>query len=109
VDSFAFRALTTSNLHEICGVETDNNFTDSHVECSLNRQISDDYDLSTIVKKLRQENLFTIINAEVVKYNLVLLFMMSSTRHSMNNILISVVLLLVAVLWAGTRADMRHM
>jgi hypothetical protein len=34
---------------------------------------------------------------------------LSSMRHSMSNLLISVVRLLVAVLSAGTQTDMRHM
>lgn len=44
-----------------------NNSIDSHAECSPYRQTSDDYDLSIIVKKLRQENLFTMVNTECRK------------------------------------------
>jgi hypothetical protein len=55
-------------------VETGDNSIDSHVECSPNRQMSDDYDLSVIVKKLRQENLFTMINTECRKIQSGLVF-----------------------------------
>ncbi|CAF4064432.1 unnamed protein product [Rotaria sp. Silwood2] len=66
-DSFAFRALITSNLHEICGLETDDNSMEAHVECLQNRKISDDGDLSMIVKKLRKENIFTMVNVKCHK------------------------------------------
>ncbi|CAF1624401.1 unnamed protein product, partial [Adineta ricciae] len=52
-DSFAFRALASSTLHETCGIETDTNSIDSHVECSPNRKALDDGDLSMIIKKCR--------------------------------------------------------
>ncbi|CAF2446127.1 unnamed protein product [Rotaria sp. Silwood2] len=65
--SFAFRALAALTLHEICSVKTGDNSIDSHVECSLNRQILDDDDLSMIVKKLSQENPFSMINVECRK------------------------------------------
>ncbi|CAF3634152.1 unnamed protein product [Rotaria sp. Silwood1] len=63
-NSFAFHALAASTLHEIYSIETDNNFMDAHVECSPNRQLLDDNDLSIIIKKLRPENLFTMAHVE---------------------------------------------
>jgi hypothetical protein len=66
-NSFTFQALTTSNLHEICGIETDTNSIDSHVECSPIRQNVDENDLSNIVKKLRPEKLFNMVNDECRK------------------------------------------
>ncbi|CAF4125635.1 unnamed protein product, partial [Rotaria sordida] len=62
--SFAFRALAASTLHEICSIETDDNSIDAHVECSPNRLLLDDNDLSIIIRKLRSENLFTMVHVE---------------------------------------------
>ena len=66
-NSFAFRALLSNNLHELCGIKTSHNSIDSHIECSPNRQAIDQEDLSIILKKLRYENLFTNTNLSCQK------------------------------------------
>jgi hypothetical protein len=58
VNSFAFRALASTVMHEICQLETAGNSIDSHVECSPHRQELDDNDLTTIVRNLRGEDIF---------------------------------------------------
>ncbi|CAF3305789.1 unnamed protein product [Rotaria sp. Silwood2] len=67
IHSFGFRALLTSCLHEICGIETADNSIDSHIECTANRKAIDDTDLSMLVEKLRGENLFTQTNSKCHK------------------------------------------
>ena len=58
VNSFAFRALASTVMHEICQLETAGNSIDSHAECSPHRQELDENDLATIVRSLRGEELF---------------------------------------------------
>lgn len=58
INSFAFRALASSTMHEICELETSNNSIDSHVECNPDRQEVDNEDVMVIVKALRPESLF---------------------------------------------------
>ncbi|CAF3347405.1 unnamed protein product [Rotaria sp. Silwood2] len=65
--SFAFSALVASSLHEICGIENNDNTMDAHMECSPNRQLSDNDDLSKIMKKLRHENIFNTVNVKCLK------------------------------------------
>ncbi|CAF0764722.1 unnamed protein product [Didymodactylos carnosus] len=61
-NSFTYRSLMTGVTHEIAGLETANNTIDSHAECTPRRLEVDDEDLTTIICKLTEENLFTCEN-----------------------------------------------
>jgi len=74
VDSFAFRALASSVMHELCELETDRNSLDSHAECTPHRQEVDENDLITIMKNLRVEELFTSKNTHCRKLRSGMLF-----------------------------------
>jgi hypothetical protein len=67
VNSFAFRALASTVMHEICQLETAGNSIDSHAECSPHRQELDENDLTTIVRSLRGEDLFDTKNLHCCK------------------------------------------
>ncbi|CAF1476669.1 unnamed protein product, partial [Didymodactylos carnosus] len=58
-NSFAYRAILSTVTNEIAGLETSKNTIDSHIECQPNRVQVDNEDLSTIVSKLNEENLFS--------------------------------------------------
>ncbi len=66
-NSFAFRSTLSSIINEIAGIERTNNTIDAHVECSFSRMMQDNKDLSIIMKKLYDENLFKINNINVRK------------------------------------------
>ncbi|CAF1280596.1 unnamed protein product [Didymodactylos carnosus] len=59
INSFSYRALLTSVLHEICGLETTNNNLNSHLECTPTRQAIDETDLAILLKVLKSEHLFS--------------------------------------------------
>ena len=63
IDSFAFRALASTVMHELCDIETVQNSVDSHVECRVKRREIDATDLNMIIESLRREDLFTMKNA----------------------------------------------
>ena len=50
-NSFAFRALLSNNLYELCGIETNHDSFHSHTECLPNRKAIDEQYLSFILKK----------------------------------------------------------
>ena len=74
VNSFAFRALASTVMHEICQLETAGNSIDSHAECSPHRQELDENDLVTIVRSLRGEDLFDTKNLHCCKLRSGLIF-----------------------------------
>jgi hypothetical protein len=67
VDSFAFRALGSTVMHEICHLETAQNSVNSHVECSSRRQELDHDDLTIITTNLHSEDLFNMKNSHCHK------------------------------------------
>lgn len=67
VNSFAFRALASTVLHELCEIETDGNSIDSHIECGPQRQAIDQDDLTIIMRNLRSEDLFNMKNSHCRK------------------------------------------
>lgn len=67
INSFSFRALASTVMHEICQMETEENSIDSHVECSPQRQDLDHRDLNLIIKSLENEDLFSMKNSQCRK------------------------------------------
>lgn len=67
MNSFSFRALASAVMHEICQLETTENSIDSHVECAPNRQEIDHRDLTSIIRSLRSDNLFSMKNSHCTK------------------------------------------
>ena len=57
-NSFGYRAELSRALHEICGMPSNADTLDAHLECSPNQQAIDSEDLSIIVAKLRKEQIF---------------------------------------------------
>ena len=67
VNSFAFRALASTVIHELCEIENDGNSIDSHAECGPARQDIDQNDLTMIMRNLRSEDLFNMKNSQCRK------------------------------------------
>ncbi|CAF1502004.1 unnamed protein product, partial [Rotaria sordida] len=67
INSYTYRAVLTGILHDICDIETDNNNIDSHIECTPTRQTVDEQDLTKIINKPRQENIFSPTNIQFRK------------------------------------------
>ncbi|CAF1502366.1 unnamed protein product [Adineta steineri] len=61
-NSFAYRAVLTSVLHEICDIETEHNSIDCHIECTPQRQEKDNHELNVLLMKLKQEDIFSSAN-----------------------------------------------
>ena len=55
---FGYRADLSRALHEICGMSSHADMLDAHLECSPNQQAIDSEDLSIILTKLREEQIF---------------------------------------------------
>ena len=49
----------TSVLHEFCQIETENNNIDSHIECTPSRQAKDNQELTILLTKLKEDEIFS--------------------------------------------------
>lgn len=59
-NSFGYRADLSRTLHEICGMSSNVDTLDAHLECSPNQQATDSEDLSIILTKLKKEQIFDV-------------------------------------------------
>lgn len=73
-ESFAFRSVLSSITNEIAAVERENNTIDAHAECGPSRRIQDDHDLTIILERFLDEDLFgeasrqvrTMMNGKII-------------------------------------------
>lgn len=53
-NSFAYRSILTSILHEVCEIETEHSTSEYHIECTPSRQKEDNQELMVLLLKLKQ-------------------------------------------------------